>query len=102
LVDLASRLEGKLLIIANMLDPVAPMCLTFRLVDALHKANKRFDMLVLPEFGHALVGNAVFRCWDYLVEHLLEIEPPKNVSMTDKGNASPSILSTGVKEKASA
>ena len=79
LVDFAANLDGKLLLIANMLDPIFPVSSTFRLVDALHKANKRFDMLILPEAGHPLLGNAVFRCWDYLVEHLLGVEPPKDV-----------------------
>ena len=78
LVDFADRLEGKLLLIANMLNPVVPVSMTFRLVDALHKANKRFDMLILPEAGHHIGGNAQLRCWDYLVEHLQKIEPPKD------------------------
>ena len=79
LVDMASHLKGKLLIIANMLDRTVPVSMTFRLVDALHKANKRFDMLILPGEGHALLQNrhTVLRCWDYLVEHLQGVEPPK-------------------------
>jgi dipeptidyl aminopeptidase/acylaminoacyl peptidase len=82
LVDLASRLEGKLLIIANLLDRTVPVSMSLRLVDALHKANKRFDMLLLPEEGHSVMQNpnTVLRCWDYLVEHLMGIEPPKDFS----------------------
>ena len=80
LIDFAEKLEGKLLIIANILNPFLPVSMTFRLADALYKANKRFDMLVLPESGHSLdSGNKVYRCWDYLVEHLMGVEPPKNI-----------------------
>jgi dipeptidyl aminopeptidase/acylaminoacyl peptidase len=80
LVEWVDNFNGKLLVIAHLLASTTPVTMTFRLVDALHKANKRFDMLMLPGAGHALVGDeyALQRCWDYLVEHLLGLEPPKS------------------------
>lgn len=85
LVDYVENLDGKLLIIAHMLEPYTPITMTLRLVDALRKANKRFDMLLLPGAGHALTNDeyATLRSWDYLVEHLLGEEPPKSFPLSD-------------------
>ena len=74
---LVDQFDGKLLMIAHLLDRVSHASATFRLAHALHHANKRFDMLILPEEGHPLSGNALLRAWDYLVEHLQGLEPPK-------------------------
>lgn len=74
----AENLTGKLLLIAGMLDDSCPATGTFRLAEALKKANKRFDMLVLPNLGHEMSDYVTQRAWDYLVEHLLGVEPPKN------------------------
>lgn len=85
LMEMASRLEGKLLIMASMLDRCVPVSMTFRLVDKLYKANKRFDMLILPGERRSLFMDSYLflRCCDYFVEHLLGLEPPKNIT-TDK------------------
>ena len=74
--DIASSLKGKLLLIQGMLDPSTPSS-TFRLVEALQKANKDFDMLCLPNAGHEVTTYALRRNWDYLVQHLQGIAPPK-------------------------
>jgi dipeptidyl aminopeptidase/acylaminoacyl peptidase len=52
--------------------------LTLKLVDALVKANKDFDLLILPNEGHgaSLSPYAVRRKWDYFVRNLLGAEPP--------------------------
>ena len=76
--DFVNNLSGKLLLIAGMLDPVLPVTNTFRLVDALQKANKHFDMLLLPDFGHTNADYVTRRTWDYLVEHLLGVKAPDN------------------------
>lgn len=63
---------------------------TLQLVDALMKANKDFDMLVLPNRNHGQVidisgdkpkvasPDAYFlrKRWDYFVTHLLGATPP--------------------------
>ena len=79
LVDLADKLEGKLLIIAGMLDPIQPVSQTFRMVEALQKARKRFDLLILPNMGHVHTDYSRLRSWDYIVEHLLGIAPPESL-----------------------
>jgi dipeptidyl aminopeptidase/acylaminoacyl peptidase len=45
-----------------------------RLVDALIKANKRFDMLILPGKRHAFADYQPYftqRLWDFFADHLL-------------------------------
>ena len=55
---------------------------TFRLVEALQKANKDFDMICLPNMTHQMTSYTIRREWDYLVTHLQGIEPPKEFSLT--------------------
>ena len=47
---------------------------TMRLVDALIKANKRFDMIVIPGVRHGYADRAAYFNWirsDYFCKHLL-------------------------------
>jgi hypothetical protein len=47
---------------------------TYRLADALIKANKRFDMMVLPGQRHGYTTAAEYVIWsraDYFAKHLL-------------------------------
>ncbi len=81
LPDHAHKLQGKLLLMHGMLDDAAPVAITFRLVDALQKANKRFDMLVLPNMGHSANSYTVMRVWDHFVTHLLGVEPPEDFAL---------------------
>ncbi len=74
--DNVDALKGKLLLIHGMLDDYWSPAGTFRLVDALQKANKDFDMLCLPNVGQDVPAYALRRNWDYLVKHLQGIEPP--------------------------
>ncbi len=81
LPDFANKLKGKLLIIAGILDDVVTIATTFRLVEALKNANKRFDMLILPNLTHGLTGYTIQRSWDYVVEHLLGVDPPTDFQL---------------------
>ena len=76
------NLQGKLLLIHGMLDVSAPPAITFRLVEALQKANKDFDLLLLPNVPHAISSYMVRRAWDYLVTHLQGAEPPKEFNLS--------------------
>ncbi|BBX91864.1 putative dipeptidyl peptidase IV [Mycolicibacterium boenickei] len=76
---LAANLTGKLLLIHGELDDNAHPYMTMRLVDALIKADKDFDLIVIPGAEHALIGHQhyfVRRTWDYFVRHLHGTEPP--------------------------
>jgi dipeptidyl aminopeptidase/acylaminoacyl peptidase len=77
-VDNAHRLRGKLLLIVGELDTNVPPESTLRVVDALIKANKDFDMLVVPGAGHGMGGAyGSRRQQDYFVRHLHGVEPPE-------------------------
>jgi dipeptidyl aminopeptidase/acylaminoacyl peptidase len=76
---LAANLRGKLLLIHGELDDNAHHYQTLRLVDALIKADKDFDLVLIPGAEHALLGRMHYfyrRTWDYFVRHLHGTEPP--------------------------
>ena len=71
---IAKNLKGKLLLIHGDIDNNVHPANTLRLFDALIKASKRFDMLMIPgkRHGFADAGDYVF--WvraDYFARHLL-------------------------------
>nr|WP_246623682.1 DPP IV N-terminal domain-containing protein [Sphingomonas colocasiae] len=78
--DLAARLKGKLLLVHGEMDDNVHPASTMRLADALMKADKDFDMLIVPGTNHLLVdpGNPSdtvtrylqHKRWAYFVEHL--------------------------------
>ncbi|MDO5505766.1 MAG: prolyl oligopeptidase family serine peptidase [Pseudoxanthomonas suwonensis] len=76
----AENLAGKLLLIHGMMDDNVPVQNTLLVVDALVKANKDFDLLILPHARHGFTGAdnlyVTRRRWDYFVEHLLGATPP--------------------------
>jgi dipeptidyl aminopeptidase/acylaminoacyl peptidase len=76
-IDNAHRLEGKLFLIVGELDNNVPPESTMRFVDALIKAGKDFDLLVVPGGGHGMGGSyGQRRMNDFFVRHLLGKEPP--------------------------
>jgi dipeptidyl-peptidase 4 len=74
----ASRLAGRLFLIHGDLDDNVHPAHTIGLVDALVKANRTFDLLVLPDADHNLTQHpyVIRRTWDYFVQHLLGRTPP--------------------------
>ena len=81
--EYAQNLQGKLLMCQGMLDDgTTPPAITFRMVEALQKANKDFDLLMLPNVGHSKNSYMIRRIWDYFIRHLQEIEPPKEFKLT--------------------
>jgi dipeptidyl-peptidase-4 len=75
----AKNLKGKLLLAHGTLDNNVPPQNTELVVDALIKANKDFDLLMIPNAGHGYgsAGNYMMRRrWDYFVRWLLDKEPP--------------------------
>ena len=76
---LAKNLKGKLLIAHGTADDNVPPYNTLLLVDELMKANKDFDLLMLPNRRHGFGSEPymVRRRWDYFVKNLLGAEPPK-------------------------
>jgi dipeptidyl-peptidase 4 len=81
---LAKNLKGKLLLAHGTMDNNVPPNNTLLVVDALIRANKDFDLLMLPNqaHGYGSEGNYMTRRrWDYFVKNLLGAEPPKEYKM---------------------
>jgi dipeptidyl aminopeptidase/acylaminoacyl peptidase/predicted neuraminidase len=75
-IDNAARLRGKLLLIVGEMDTNVPPESTLRFADALIKAGKDFDLLVVPGAGHGSGGAyGDRRRRDFFVRHLLGVEP---------------------------
>jgi dipeptidyl aminopeptidase/acylaminoacyl peptidase len=77
-VTQAHNLKGKLLLISGELDRNVDPASTMQVVNALIKADKDFDMLVIPggEHGAGLTPYGLRRQMDFFVRHLLGVEPP--------------------------
>jgi dipeptidyl-peptidase 4 len=72
--ELAKNLKGKLMLITGDIDNNVHPGNTYRLADALIKANKRFDMFVLPGVRHSFQPVSGYVNWlrgDYFARHLL-------------------------------
>ncbi len=73
----AHKLQGKLLLILGEMDTNVPPQSTLQVVDALIKAKKDFDFLMLPGAGHSSGGDyGERRRRDYFVRYLLQVDPP--------------------------
>lgn len=76
-VENAAKLEGNLLLIVGELDDNVDPSSTFQLVDALIKAQKNHDFIMVPGMGHSSGGDYGERKRrDYFVKHLLGVDPP--------------------------
>ena len=76
-VTQAHRLQGKLLLTVGELDRNVDPASTLQVVNALVKADKDFDLLIVPGAGHG-VGESPYgrrRRMDFFVRHLLGVEP---------------------------
>ena len=85
---LAKNLKGKLLLMHGMMDNNVPPQNTYVLMDALIKANKDFDLILLPTAQHGYGVDSPYvmrRRWDYFVRYLLGVEPPKEFEMRPVG-----------------
>lgn len=79
--SVAHQLTGKLLLISGDMDENVHVAHTLRLVDALIRANRDFEMLIVPNEGHYLMENNGYvyrRVWDFFVTHLLGETPPRD------------------------
>ena len=76
-VDNAYRLQGKLLLVVPEMDTNVDPASTWQVVNALIKANKKFDLLMVPGGNHG-AGGAFYQrlLQDFFVHHLQGVEPP--------------------------
>ncbi len=76
----AHKLQGKLFLTVGELDTNVDPASTMQVVNALIRANKDFDFLLVPGAGHG-VGETPYlrrRRQDFFVRHLLGVEPREN------------------------
>ena len=84
---LAENLKGKLFLMHGDMDDNVHPAMTIRVADALIKANKTFDFLLVPDRAHGLNEPYVIRRrWDYFVKHLLGLTPPDGYEITRPEN----------------
>ena len=74
-IEHAQRLQGKLLLIVGEMDTNVPPESTLRFADALIRADKDFDLVLVPGAGHGMGGRyGERRMRDFFVRHLHGIE----------------------------
>lgn len=82
-VEHAPRLRGKILLIVGELDTNVDPSSTLQVVDALLKANKNFDFLMIPGAEHNAGRGGAYadygerKRFDFFVRHLLGQNPPE-------------------------
>jgi dipeptidyl aminopeptidase/acylaminoacyl peptidase len=89
--NFAKNLKGKLLLAHGSMDNNVPPSNTLLVVDALIRANKDFDLIIIPNARHGYANNALGepgaawymmrRRWDYFVKNLLGGVPPKEYEL---------------------
>jgi dipeptidyl aminopeptidase/acylaminoacyl peptidase len=102
--EIAKNLKGRMMLVTGDIDNNVHPSNTYRLADALMKANKRFDMMVLPGVRHAFQPVADYVAWrraDYFATHLLgDLEQTVdmwelNRERQDKGGPPPGAAGRG-------
>lgn len=85
-MEIADRLEGKLLLMHGYLDDDVHPAQTLQLAEALIQAGKDFDMFIPPSYEHKMfwgMGLVYRKTWDYFVQHLLGVTPPAGIRIPD-------------------
>jgi dipeptidyl aminopeptidase/acylaminoacyl peptidase len=88
-LKLADRLTGKLMLAYGDMDDNVHAALTLQLADALIKANKDFELVVLPDANHPGVSSHPYfirRKMDFFLRHLVGAEPPREYRLKGPGD----------------
>jgi len=74
----AKNLRGRLLLAYGTLDDNVSPVATQLVIDELIKANKDFDVIVMPNRNHGFAADPymIRRTWDYFVRNLMGATPP--------------------------
>ncbi|RZS97355.1 S9 family peptidase [Cecembia calidifontis] len=84
--DIAKNLKGRLLLVTGDVDNNVHPANTIRMANALIRANKRFDFIILPSQRHGFGDMTEYFFWrmgDYFVQHLLGDNTPPPVDMLE-------------------
>ena len=78
-ITMAENLKGKLMLVHGGIDENVNPSATYKLADALVKADKEFDLIILPNQRHHYHGQygeyITKKRWNYFIEHLQGREP---------------------------
>jgi dipeptidyl-peptidase-4 len=88
--NFAKNLKGHLLLMHGTMDDNVPLNETLLIVDALIKANKDFDLILIPNVPHAYGAASPYamrRRWDYFIRYLQGGEPPREYQMKPQAPA---------------
>ena len=80
----AKNLKGRLMLVHGTMDDNVPPSNTLLVVDALIKANKDFDLLMIPNARHGYAESTPYatrRRWDYFVQYLAGNTPPREYEL---------------------
>lgn len=70
-LSLAKSLKGKLLLVHGLIDDNVHPANTWQLSKALNDADRRFDMMIYPEFEHGVGSTYPSLRWEYFYKHLI-------------------------------
>jgi len=99
--NIAKNLKGKLMLAHGTMDNNVPPYNTLLVVDALIKANKDFDLVLIPNVPHGYQAATLYmtrRRWDYFVENLAGNIPPKEYKMKPWAEAQAALGQGGPSE----
>jgi dipeptidyl-peptidase-4 len=86
-ITMAGNLKGKLLLVHGGIDENVNPSATFKMAEALIKADKEFDMLILPSQRHGYKGAHLKYFtktrWNYFVKNLRGVEPIWEIEWTE-------------------
>ena len=102
--ELAKNLKGHLMLSSGDIDNNVHPANTMRLIDALIKAHKRFDFVVLPGQRHAYDAAADYFSWvrmDYFCKYLLG-DFDQNVDMWELNRETPQVPPPSARQAAGA
>ncbi len=77
-VENAKKLERPLMLVVGEMDDNVDPSSTYQVVNALIKADKNFDLVVLPGVHHTMGESfGEHKRYDFFVKNLLEVDPPR-------------------------
>ncbi|HKJ30474.1 MAG TPA: DPP IV N-terminal domain-containing protein [Balneolales bacterium] len=79
-VKLASHLKNKLLLVHGDMDTNVHPAEIYRMANALEKAQKDFQMMIIPNYSHGITHNPFYikLKWNFFVKNLKGKTPPAN------------------------
>jgi len=90
--DLAKNLKGHLLLTTGDIDNNVHPANTIRMVNALIRANKRFDLLLLPGQRHGYADMQEYFFWkmaDYFSQYLMGDDSDRSVDIVEMNREQP-------------